>query len=213
MPFSGSEGVMSEERKVSPVEVVKENSRFLRGPVGEELTDGNACFGKDSEVLLKFHGTYQQDDRDARLAAENRRRGREGVHFHGAHEDPWRKLTSDQLLAELDLADELGNTTLRCTTRQGLQLHGVTKSNLRDGHPPHQRCATYHARRLRRRESQCHVLPRAVRPAVSTAQTQQLADAIAAHLAPRSSSYHDIWLTDVSTGEKQLVGGGDPAWV
>ena len=44
---------------------------------------------------------------------------------------PGGKLTSDQLLAELDLCDEVGNTTLRITTRQGLQLHGVLKSNLK----------------------------------------------------------------------------------
>ena len=45
---------------------------------------------------------------------------------------PGGKLTSEQLLAELDICDQIGNTTLRITTRQGLQLHGILKSNLKE---------------------------------------------------------------------------------
>ena len=65
---------------------------------------------------------------------------------------PGGKLTSEQLLAELDLCDEVGNTTLRITTRQGLQLHGMLKDNLQADDPPHQRGAAHHAGGLRRRE-------------------------------------------------------------
>ena len=71
---------------------------------------------------------------------------------------PGGRLTSDQLLAELDLCDEIGNTTLRITTRQGLQLHGVLKTNLKQAIRPHQRSAAHDAGRLRRREAQRDVL-------------------------------------------------------
>ena len=61
---------------------------------------------------------------------------------------PGGKLTSEQLLAELDLCDEVGNTTLRITSRQGLQLHGVVKQQPQAGDRPDQRDAAQHARRL-----------------------------------------------------------------
>ena len=59
---------MPDEHKVSPVEVFKTESHHLRGDIGTELRDGNDFFGKASIQLLKHHGTYQQDDRDARAA-------------------------------------------------------------------------------------------------------------------------------------------------
>src|SRR5262245_62769649 len=124
---------MSEASKPSPAEGTKEQSRYLRGDIGPELVDGNDHFGKSSEVLLKFHGTYQQDDRDERgtggLDAEGKKK--KSFIFMVRSKIPGGKLTSDQLLSELDLCDEVANTTLRITSRQGLQLHGVLKSNLK----------------------------------------------------------------------------------
>jgi len=200
---------MSEERKLSPVEGIKIHSEFLRGPIGSELVDGNACFGKDSEVLLKFHGTYQQDDRDARLAPKTDAAGGKAYIFMVRTKIPGGRLTAAQLMAELDLADELGNTTLRCTTRQGLQLHGVLKTNLKTviQRINDVQLSTLGACGDVNRNVMCCPAPY-TRPCY--AETQRLADAIADHLAPRSTSYHDIWLTDVSTGERELVGGGDP---
>src|SRR5438105_3074069 len=93
--------------KTSAVEGVKEQSRFLAGDIGPELCDGLDHFGKGSEVLLKFHGTYQQN--------------------------------------------------------------------------------IYR-------------------------QPQALADQIAAHFAPRTKSYHEIWLTDTATGEKELFNGAAGGW-
>jgi hypothetical protein len=57
---------LNSQAKLSKIEGVKDHSRFLLGPLGTELADENPNFGHDSEVLLKFHGTYQQDDRDER---------------------------------------------------------------------------------------------------------------------------------------------------
>ena len=198
---------MSAERKVNHVEVVKEHSHFLRGQMGAELLDGNACFGKDSEVLMKFHGFYQQDDRDARTLARKEGAGDKAYIFMIRTKIPGGKLTSDQLLAELDLADEIGNTTLRCTTRQGLQLHGVVKSNVK--HTLRRindvQLTTLGACGDVNRNVMCCPAPYK-KPIYE--QTQKLADALAAHLAPRTRAYHDLWLTDVDSGEKELVGGG-----
>lgn len=197
--------------KLSPVEGIKEKSRFLLGPMDTELASTDASFGKDSEVLLKFHGTYQQDDRDARTLARKDGAGDKSFIFMVRTKIPGGKLTSEQLLAEMDLADELGNTTLRCTTRQGLQLHGIVKSNLK---------ATIH----RINEIQlstlgaCGDVNRNVMCCPAPyhkpyyAETQQLADQIAEHLAPRTPAYHNLWLTDIGTGQRELVDGGQDPW-
>src|SRR5262245_62135345 len=109
---------MSEPGKPSPTEGVKADSRYLRGDMASELVDGLDHFGKSSETLLKFHGTYQQDDRDERgaggLDAEGKKK--KSFIFMVRSKIPGGKLTSEQLLAELDLCDEVANTTLRITS-------------------------------------------------------------------------------------------------
>ena len=145
--------------KLSPVEIAKAESNYLRGTIAEDLVDGNDFVSKDSTQLLKHHGTYQQDDRERR--AEARTDGPAKAKFYSfmvRTAIPGGRLTSDQLLAELDLCDEVGNTTLRITTRQGLQLHGMLKTNLKHVDPPHQRSAAHDAGGVRRREAQRHVL-------------------------------------------------------
>src|SRR5215211_2476686 len=117
--------------KLSPVEIVKAASNYLAGTIAEELRDANEFVSKDSTNLLKHHGTYQQDDRERR--AEARADGPAKAKFYSfmvRTAIPGGKLTSEQLLGELDLCDEIGNTTLRITSRQGLQLHGVLKKDL-----------------------------------------------------------------------------------
>ncbi|MBM4005593.1 MAG: NADPH-dependent assimilatory sulfite reductase hemoprotein subunit [Planctomycetes bacterium] len=199
---------MSEPGKPSPVETIKEQSRFLRGTMPEELVDDHSGFGKESEVLMKFHGFYQQDDRDARSLS--RKDGTEGKSyiFMVRTKIPGGKMTSRQLLAELDLADQIGNTTLRCTTRQGLQLHGVIKRNLKETiHTINNiQLSTLGACGDVNRNVMCCPAPYH-RPAYR--ETQALADQIAAHLAPRTPAYHNLWLTDVATGERELAYGPD----
>ncbi len=85
---------MSDEPKLSPVEVIKQESAGLRGPIPAELRDDNDHFGKESIQLLKHHGTYQQDDRDARSAGRvegHKGKVAQGVLLHGAHQDPRRQ--------------------------------------------------------------------------------------------------------------------------
>ena len=120
---------MADKVKVSAVEGFKSDSDYLLGEIGTELGDGEDFFGKGSVQLLKHHGTYQQDDRDFRQAKQAGKSAKKFA-FMVRSKIPAGIVTSDQLLAQLDLCDEIGNTTLRITSRQGLQLHGVVKSDL-----------------------------------------------------------------------------------
>ena len=198
---------MSDEPKLSPVEGIKTESRFLRGAIADELVDGQDFFGKESIQLLKHHGTYQQDDRDYRAHRSGGKADKAFI-FMVRTRVPGGKLTSDQLLAELDLCDELGNTTLRCTSRQGLQLHGVVKENLKEViHRINQvQLTTLAACGDVERNIMCCPAPHHFDPV--HAQMQALTDRLAAHLAPRTRAYHEIWLKDPATGEDQLVAGG-----
>ena len=121
---------MAEEAKKAKQETVKEASNFLRGTIAEELARDTQKFGSDDAGLLKFHGTYQQDDRDAR---KHRKPGDDKPYiFMVRTRVPGGKVSADQFLTELSLGERLGNGTLRITTRQGFQLHGVVKGNLQE---------------------------------------------------------------------------------
>jgi sulfite reductase (ferredoxin) len=196
---------MNDEAKVSPVEVFKRESNFLRGDIGPELVDENDFFGKGSIQLLKHHGTYQQDDRDRRGGA-----GGKAYMFMVRSKIPAGILTGNQLLAQLDLCDELGNNTLRITSRQGLQLHGVVKSELRKViHRINEiQMSTLGACGDVERNVMCCPAPY---KSEIYQQVQALADAFADRFSPRTGAYHELWLKDLETDEKELVGGGVPA--
>ncbi len=199
---------MSDEPKLSPVETFKIQSNYLRGEIGQELRDENDFFGKGSIQLLKHHGTYQQDDRDARAAGrKDGAKSTKHYSFMVRTRIPGGKLTSEQLLAEIDLCDEVGNTTLRITSRQGLQLHGVVKGNLRKTiHRINEiQLSTLAACGDVERNVMCCPAPLcdSIRQ-----QLQKLTDDLAEHLAPRTRAYHELWITDPDSGEKTLAGGG-----
>ena len=200
---------MSDDKKPSPVEVFKVESNYLRGDIGPELVDNNDFFGKGSIQLLKHHGTYQQDDRDDRAASRAAGGGKseKSYSFMVRTKIPGGKLTSTQLLAELDLCDEVATTTLRITSRQGLQLHGVLKKNLKRTirRINEIQLSTLAACGDVERNVMCCPAPHRHDPVHQ--QMQDLTDRLAAHLAPRTTAYHELWLSD-SNGHEHLVGGG-----
>ena len=116
--------------EMSGAERVKASSRALRGSIKEELRDDAAqAFSDDTALLLKFHGIYQQDDRDRRKEA--RRLGLDKHHMMMIRTRiPGGDVPPDAYLAHDRIAGEWGNETLRVTTRQDFQLHGVLKGNL-----------------------------------------------------------------------------------
>jgi sulfite reductase (ferredoxin) len=192
---------MSETEKLPKAEQAKVDGRYLAGTIGEELKSDEPTFSGLNPGVLKFHGTYQQDDRDQRGAD-----GRTHI-FMVRTKIPGGKLTSEQLLSELDLCDELGNATLRITSRQGLQLHGVVKQNLWE--TIHRinavQLTTLGACGDVNRNVMC--CPAPYRHAIYD-DTQAMADTLASHLAPRTRAYHELWVTDVASGVKELAGGG-----
>lgn len=113
-------------RKPSKVEGIKERSHFLREPLATELTLDTNYFTEDAIQILKFHGSYQQDNRDHRV------RGQEKDYSMMLRTRSPGGFIPPELYLTLDrLADTYGNGTLRATTRQGFQLHGVLKKNLK----------------------------------------------------------------------------------
>lgn len=195
----------------SGAELNKEQSRQLRGTIRESLRNTADQFEKGDAALLKFHGSYQQDDRDARKT----RKPGEGrdVRRHSfmvRSKVPGGKLTARQFLTQLDLAERYGNGTLRITTRQGLQLHGVIKQNLKA------------AMRgindsLLTTLGACGDVNRNVMccPAVDFGcdvhrQLQADADLLAAHFAPRTRAYAEIWLDGERFQLGEFTGRGEP---
>src|SRR5690606_11922453 len=149
---------------------------------------------------------YIQDDRDVRK--ERRRQGL-GKHyiFMVRNRIPGGKITAAQFLSELDIADEFGNGTIRITTRQGIQLHGVIKANLWKTirRINDTQLSTQSACGDVERNVVC--CPAPLRHDGLRDQLQNLADTIAEHLRPKTRSYHEIWLQDPDTGDKERVMG------
>jgi sulfite reductase (ferredoxin) len=112
--------------KPSKIEGMKENSNFLREPVATELLQDTTHFSEAAVQILKFHGSYQQDNRD------NRIKGQEKDYRMMLRTTNPGGLVPPQLYLTMDkLADECGNHTMRITTRQGFQLHGILKQDLK----------------------------------------------------------------------------------
>ncbi|MEM7781759.1 MAG: NADPH-dependent assimilatory sulfite reductase hemoprotein subunit [Planctomycetota bacterium] len=121
-----------EKTDPSKVEVAKHKSEFLRGTIDETLKDpGAACFGEDDLQLLKFHGTYQQDDRDLRKERRSQGLGK-AYSFMIRVALPAGEMNAQQYLAIDKMADDFANGTIRITTRQAIQFHGVLKTELRE---------------------------------------------------------------------------------
>jgi sulfite reductase (ferredoxin) len=113
----------------SKVERIKEASRALRGTIREDLANDSPTFDGGNAQLLKFHGVYQQEDRDRRKEARQRGLDR---HYQMMVRTriPGGKVSPDGYLAHDRIAERWGNGTIRITTRQDFQLHGVLKGDL-----------------------------------------------------------------------------------
>jgi len=173
------------------VEKVKAESLGLRGSIASEIAQPTPRFSDEAVGLLKFHGTYQQEDRDARKTARE-----------SGGEKAWSfmvrvKATGGRIAAPLwsaidELADLHGNGTIRVTTRQGVQLHGVRKENLK---PVIADVIAHLGSTL----ATCGDVVRNVmappwpyaHPAY--ALVRETAQAISGEFAPRSGAYLEIW--------------------
>lgn len=189
---------MSDDSSLTPPEAAKIKGNYLRGTIAQDLASDSDQFDKENQLLLKFHGTYQQDDRDARGT------GGKVYSMMTRTRIPGGKLSAEQLIAHLDLCDQIGNATLKCTTRQALQLHAIPKSRLRETlHRISQvQLSTIAACGDVNRNIMC--CPAPYKDGIHT-EMQQLAERLSAHLEPRTRAYYELWVKDEDTGEETLL--------
>ena len=191
----------STSRKPSKVEGLKERSNFLREPVATELLQDTNHFTEDAVQILKFHGSYQQDNRD------NRAKGQEkDYQFMLRTKNPG-GFTPPELYLTLDkLAGEYGNQTLRTTTRQGFQVHGILKKNLKSAIAAiiKNMGTTLGACGDLNRNVMAPPAPFKNRPEYQYAW--EYANNISDLLTPQTGAYYEIWLD----GEKAVSAEADP---
>lgn len=184
---------MSEEKKLSEVEYIKTNSNLLRGTLLESLdNEVTGSIATDDTQLIKFHGSYQQHDRD--LESERKRQKLEPLYsFMIRIRVPGGVATAEQWLRLDELAEQYGSGTLKLTTRQAIQLHGILKKDL-------QKTIQGFNQVLMDSFAGCGDVNRNVmcnpNPSQSPIHAQALEDAalISAHLTPKTNAYHEIWL-------------------
>lgn len=184
-------------KKLSGVEALKQSSRHLRGELASELSAGGTQVSEDSYNLLKFHGSYEQYDRDT--ATSRKQSGVEKDYsFMVRVRMPGGKLTAAQYLALDALADNYANESLRLTTRQGVQFHGIVKHDLKSSIAAinHTLLTTLAACGDVVRNVMTSPVPR--RDAVH-ARLEADASLLSADLLPASRAYHEIFLDDAPT--------------
>lgn len=198
--ISDSEGA----KPLSKNEGIKASSRFLRGTILEGLADeSTGALADDDTQLTKFHGIYQQDDRD--LRTERRKQKLEkAFSFMIRVRVPGGICTPQQWLQMDEIANTHANQTLKLTTRQAFQFHGVLKGNLK------QTMQEINASLLDtiaacgdvNRNVMCNPNPH---QSVIHAETLEVASNISDHLTPRTRAYHEIWLNGekVETSEEE----------
>ncbi len=121
---------MAQIDSISKPEAIKQQSRQLRGHIARDLPDTEVPFDKEGYALLKFHGVYQGYDRDT--ATELKQRGESKLwQFMVRVRIPGGRLTADQYLGLDEIAGGWADGSLRITTRQSIQFHGVVKSGLK----------------------------------------------------------------------------------
>ncbi len=201
--MSASAAPVAVEKPLHKNELLKAGSNFLRGHILRDLSDhSTGGITEDSAQLTKFHGIYPQDDRD--LRHQRRKAGAEkAFSFMARIRVPGGVCTPGQWLALDRIADEFANGTLKLTTRQAFQYHGILKGDL-------WRTINGINRSLLDTIAACGDVNRNVmcnpNPERSELHTEvyQVTKAISEHLLPRSRAYHELWVGD------ELVGGGEP---
>jgi sulfite reductase (ferredoxin) len=183
---------MAEIQSLSKAEAVKQQSRQLRGNLSRDLADSAAPFDNTGYSLLKFHGIYQGYDRDS--ATERKQRGDDKLwQFMVRVRIPGGRLTALQYLALDALADRYANGSLRITTRQSIQFHGILKPGLK------QAIAEINAALLTTLAA-CGDVVRTVTtvpaPIRDPAHRRLEEDArrLSSHLLPKTGAYHEIWV-------------------
>jgi sulfite reductase (ferredoxin) len=183
---------MARIEAISKPEAIKQQSRQLRGHLARDLADTARPFDKEGYALLKFHGVYQGYDRDS--ATARKQRGDDKLwQFMVRVRIPGGRLTAEQYLGLDAIADRWANGSLRITTRQSIQFHGVVKPGLKSA------IAEVDAALLTTLAACGDVVrtvttvPAPIRDAVHD-RLEADARRISAFMLPKTGAYHEIWL-------------------
>lgn len=187
-------------------EDIKISSNYLRGTIVEGLLDtSTGAIAASDQQLTKFHGTYQQDDRD--LRDERKAQGLEPKYiFMIRCRLPGGVATPSQWMQMDTISTNMGNETMKLTTRQTFQFHGVVKGKLKPAMQAINKAlmTTIAACGDVNRNVMCSSLPE---HSQYHKEVHSVAKRISDHLLPSTTAYHEIWLTDNNTGEKKQVAG------
>lgn len=190
----------------SPNEALKIRSNYLRGTISEGLRDcSTGSLSEEDQILLKFHGSYQQDDRDLRARRRTHKLDKAYI-FMLRIRLPGGVLSPQQWLEVDHLSQAYANGTMKLSTRQAIQLHGVIKSNLKRTMKAIGDAAmtTLAACADVNRNVMCNP-----NPYLSCIHEEVIhaARSISDHLLPRTRAYHEIWLdgekVESTAGEEQ----------
>lgn len=190
-------------KPLSANEGLKAASKFLRGTIADDLRDtSTGAISEENSQLTKFHGLYLQDDRD--LRPERRKLKQEkAFQFMLRVRLPGGRCTPEQWLVLDRLADDYANHSLRLTTRQTFQYHGILKGNLKS-------VIRGMHRVLLDSIAACGDVNRNVMAPVNPERSPvhgimyEHAKAFSEHVLPKTRAYHEIWIED------ELVAGGEP---
>ncbi|KAF4038503.1 Nitrite and sulphite reductase 4Fe-4S domain [Phytophthora infestans] len=191
------------KKKQRTNEEIKQQSNYLRGTVAEGLENRTTkALAADDTQLTKFHGIYQQDDRDLREQMRMEKKEK-AFGFMIRVRVPGGVSTAEQYLMIDELADSHANGNIKLTTRQAYQLQGILKWNLKP-------IVQGINRVLMDSLAACGDVNRnvmaTVNPSCSVETHEEILDIardISAHLTPKTSAYHEIWL------DKEMVAGGE----
>src|SRR5438132_8795027 len=183
---------MTEIQSLSKAEAVKQQSRQLRGNLARDLADTAHPFDNAGYSLLKFHGIYQGYDRDS--ATERKQRGDDKVwQFMVRVRIPGGRLNADQYLALDDLADRYANGSLRVTTRQSIQFHGVLKPGLKAAIGEINGALLTTLAACGDVVRTVTTVPAPLRDPVHR-RIEDDARRLSTHLLPQTGAYHEIWV-------------------
>ncbi|WP_305782206.1 assimilatory sulfite reductase (NADPH) hemoprotein subunit [Candidatus Thiodiazotropha endoloripes] len=194
--------------KLNPNELIKANSRYLRGTLKESMADqATGALSADDAQISKFHGFYEQDNRDLRLSRQQQFL-EPYYSFMLRARLPGGVCTPQQWLTIDTVGRDLGNGTIRLTTRQTFQYHGILKANLK---PLIKRINQVMIDSIGgcgdvNRNVLCNPNPH---DSSLHQQVHQWAKRISEHLLPKTRAYHEIWLDGkaVAGGETEQLYG------
>ena len=190
----------NKEKKLSPIEGIKQKSKGLRGTMKQSLQDElTGSIREDDQALIKFHGMYQQDDRDRREERATKKLERL-YSFMVRLRLPGGYLTPEQWIATHDIAGEHATGIIKITSRQTIQLHGILKSRIKPTLQAFDKvildaiaaCGDVNRNVL------CSSHPR--QSAIHD-QVFPYADKISELLKPKTRAYYEIWLDEEKIAE------------